>query len=271
MLLVKKDGLWQFCVDYRYLNDLIVKGTFPILVFDQLMDELSNARWFSILDLFAGYHEVRLKVGEEHKTAFSTHSGHFEFKVMAFGLTGAPNTFQHTMNITAPLLRKCVIVFFDDILVFSPTYEQHLEDLQKVFHLLQSEQWHIKLSKCSFAQQKINYLGHIISAEGIATDPAKVAAIVTWLVPINVRDVRGFLGLARFYRKFIRHFAVISKPLTNLLKKGALFIWTAEHQMAVDTLKQAMSSAPVLAIPDFSKPFAIETDASNLGVGAVLL
>lgn len=162
-------------------------------------------------------------------------------------------------------------VFFDDILVFSPTYEQHLADLEKVFTLLQSEQWHIKLSKCSFAKQKIQYLGHIISAEGIATDPTKVTAIVNWPTPLNVRDVRGFLGLAGFYRKFIRHFAIISKPLTNLLKKGALFIWTAEHQLAFDTLKQALSSAPVLAIPDFTKTFAIETDASNHGVGAVLL
>jgi hypothetical protein len=272
LLVKKKDGSWRFCVDYRYLNDLTVKGTFPIPVFEQLMDELSNAKWFSILDLFAGYHQVRLKEGEEHKTAFSTHSGHFEFKVMAFGLTGAPNTFQQAMNITlASLLRKCVIVFFDDILVFSPTDEQHLEDLKKVFHLLQSENWHIKLSKCRFAQQQISYLGHIISSAGIATDPSKVEAIVTWPVPTNVREVRGFLGLAGFYRKFIRHFAIIAKPLTNLLKKGSLFIWTSEHQLAFDTLKQSMSSAPVLSIPDFTLPFAIETDASNNGIGAVLL
>jgi hypothetical protein len=157
LLVKKKDGSWRFCVDYRYLNDLTVKGTFPIPVFKQLMDELSNAKWFSILGLFAGYHQVRLREGEEHKTVFSTHSGHFEFKVMAFGLTSAPNTFQQAMNITlASLLRKCVIVFFDDILVISPTYEQHLEDLNKVFQLLQSEQWHIKLSKCRFAKQQIS-------------------------------------------------------------------------------------------------------------------
>jgi len=272
LLVRKKDGSWHFCVDYRYLNDLTVKGTFPIPVFDQLMDELSRARWFFILDLFAVYHQVRLKEGEEHKTTFSTHSGHFEFKVMAFGLTGAPNTFQQAMNLTlAPLLRKCVIVFFDDILVFSPTYEQHLIDLRKVFELLQSEHWHIKLSKCRFAQQKLSYLGHIISSEGIATDPAKVEAIVTWPTPSNVSELRSFLGLAGFYRKFIRHFAVVAKPLTNLLKKGTYFIWTSDHQLAFDTLKQAMSSFPVLAIPDFTKPFAIETDASNNGVGAVLL
>jgi len=272
LMVRKKDGSWRFCIDYRYLNDLTVKGTYPIPVFEQLMDELSGARWFSILDLYAGYHQVRLKEGEEYKTAFSTHSGHFEFRVMAFGLTGAPNTFQHAMNCTlSSLLRKCVIVFFDDILVFSPTYEQHLLDLRKVFALLKSEHWHIKLTKCHFAQQQLSYLGHIISADGIATDPAKIEAIVSWPVPANVRELRSFLGLAGFYRKFIKHFAIITRPLTNLLKKGTYFIWTSEQQTAFDTLKQAMSSAPVLAIPDFTKQFIIETDASNNGVGAVLM
>lgn len=173
---------------------------------------------------------------------------------MAFGLTGAPNTFQHATNVTlSSLLCKCVIVFFDDILVFSPTYEQHLIDLRKVFQLLQAEHWHIKLSKCHFAQEKLSYLGHIISAEGIATDPVKVDAIVTWPVPSNARELRSFLGLAGFYRKFIKHFAIIAKPLTNLLKKGTYFIWIPEHQLAFDTLKKAMSSAPVVAIPNFSK------------------
>lgn len=176
------------------------------------------------------------------------------------------------MNLTlASLLRKCVIVFFDDILVFSPTYEQHLIDLRKVFELLKSEHWHIKLSKRHFSQQKLSYLGHIISVISIATDPAKVVAIVSWPVPMNARELRGFLGLAEFYRKFIRHFAIIAKPVTNLLKKGIYYIWTSDHQLAFDTLKQAMSSAPVLTIPDFTKPFIIKTDASNSGVGAVLM
>lgn len=239
------------------------------------MDELSRARWFSINDLFARYHQVRLKEGEEYKTTFLTHSGHFEFTMMSFGLTGAPNTFQRAMDLTlAPLLRKCVIVLFDDILVFSPTYEQHLVDLKQVFELLQAEHWHIKLSKCHFVQQHLTYLGHIISAEGIATDPAKVEAIITWSVPANVRELGSYLGLASFYQKFIKHFAILAKPLTNLLKKGVFFIWTSEHQLAFDTLKQAMRSTLVLAgiaIPDFNKQFVIETDASNTSVGAVLM
>lgn len=176
------------------------------------------------------------------------------------------------MNTTlAPLLRKCVIVFFDDILVYSSSYEDHLVHLRQVLALLHREQWHIKLSKCKFAQQQITYLGHILSAQGVSTDPTKVEAIVSWPIPSSVRELRGFLGLAGFYRKFIRHFAIISKPLTQLLCKGALFVWTVSHQVAFDTLKTAMSTAPVLAIPDFSKPFILETDASQNGIGAVLL
>lgn len=217
LLVRKKDGSWRFCVDYRYLNALTVKGHFPIPVFDELMDELAQAKWFSSLDLNSGYHQVRLKAGEEFKTAFSTHFGHFEFTVMAFGLCGAPGTFQGAMNTTlAPLLRKCVLVFFDDILIYSPTFEMHLEHLKQVLELLAKDQWVVKLSKCRFAQQSITYLGHVISAEGISTDRAKVDVVQAWPTPKSVKELRSFLGLAGYYRKFVRHFAVIAKPLTNL-------------------------------------------------------
>lgn len=165
MLLVKKkDGSWRFCVDYRYLNALTVRGQFPIPVFEQLMDELCGASWLSILDLWAGYHQIKLKTGEEYKTAFQTHHGHFEFKVMAFGLCGGPATFQGAMNtVLAPLLRKCVIVFFDDILVYSTSIQDHLIHLLQVLSLLAAGHWHVKLSKCHFAQRQISYLGHVIS------------------------------------------------------------------------------------------------------------
>lgn len=170
LLVRKKDGLWRFCADYRYLNAVSVKSRFPIPVFDELMDELAQTKWFSSLDLNSGYHQIRLKAGEEFKTTFQTHFGHFEFKVVAFGLCGAPGTFQGAMNTTlAPLLRNCVLVFFDDILVYSPTFEMHLEHLKQVLELLAKDQWVVKRSKCSFAQQSITYLGHVISAEGIST------------------------------------------------------------------------------------------------------
>jgi hypothetical protein len=176
------------------------------------MDELATATWFSTLDLNAGYHQIRLRKGKEFKTAFQTHFGHFEFKV---GLCGAPGTFQVAMNTTlAPALRRFVLVFFDDILIYSSTFEEHIEHLKIVLQLLAQDNWSVKMSKCKFAQQQISYLGHVISAAGIATDPAKVEAIASWPQPANVKELRSFLGLAGYYKKFVKHFAIISKPLT---------------------------------------------------------
>ena len=272
LLVKKKDGSWRPCVDYRHLNTLTIHGKFPIPIFDELVDELAGASWFSTLDLNSGFHQIRMKAGEEFKTAFQTHFGHFEFRVMSFGLCGAPASFQGAMNCTLkPLLRKCVLVFFDDILVYSHSFDQHLVHLREVLQLLSQDHWCVKLSKCSFAQRQISYLGHIISAEGISTDSRKVQDMVSWPPPTNVKDLRSFLGLAGYYRKFVRHFAVIARPLTDLLKKHVLYVWTSAHQAAFDALKAALSSAPVLAAPDFNKPFALETDACGNGVGAVLL
>jgi hypothetical protein len=201
-----------------------VKTAFPIPVFEQLMDELAGARVFSTLDLLSGYHQIRLREGEEYKTAFSTHVGHYEFRVVAFGLTGAPGTFQGAMNTTLhPVLRRCAIVFFDDILVYSQTMEEHNEHLRHVFQLLSKDQWHIKLSKCKFAQTSISYLGHIISDQGVATDPSKIDAVLSWPTPACVKELRSFLGFTGFYRKFVKHYAIIAKPLTTLLKKHSLF------------------------------------------------
>lgn len=236
------------------------------------MDELAGARYFSTLDLLSGYHQIRLRDGEEHKMAFSTHSGHYEFRVIAFGLSGAPGTFQGAMNSTLkPCLRRCAIVFFDDILIYSKTLEEHMEHLRQVLSLLDQDEWHIKLSKCKFAHTEISYLGHIISSQGVATDPAKIQAVASWPTPTNVKELRSFLGFAGFYQRFVRHYAVIAKPLTALLQKNSLFLWSSEHDTAFSTLKTCLYSAPVLALPNFSRQFCIETDASHYGVGAVLL
>jgi hypothetical protein len=272
LLVRKKDGSWCFCVDYRYLNTMTMKSVYPIPIFEQLVDELDSASWFSILDLHSGYHQIRLKPSEEYKIAFSTHTGHFEFRVVPFGATGAPATFQGAMNSTlSPVLRRCALVFFDDILVYSSSYAEHLQHLHQVLTLLANDQWVVKLKKCSFAKQEIHYLGHILSAQGVQTDPEKVSAVMQWPTPANVRELRGFLGLAGFYRRFVRHFAILAKPLTQLLKKHQLFIWTTDHQKAFEALQQALCSAPVLAIPNFAKLFAIETDACQSSVGVVLL
>jgi hypothetical protein len=249
-----------------------VKGKYPVPIIDEFLDELSGASWFTCIDMRAGFHQVRLKPGEEYKTAFQTHCGHYEFRVMAFGLTGAPGTFQEAVNSTlSPCLRKFVLVFFDDILIYSATYADHLLHIKLVFELLAQDKWKIKLSKCTFAQRQINYLGHVISEHGVGTDPKKIEAISNWPSPQNAKELRNFLGLAGYYRKFVRHFGVISKPLTDLLKKSVIFVWTSEHEKSFCALKQALCSSPVLALPNFSKPFCIETDASGHGIGAVLL
>ena len=259
------------CVDYRYLNALTVKNKYPLPIIDELLDELAGAQYFTKLDLHSGYHQIHLVEGEEFKTTFKTHHGHWEFKVMPFGLTNAPATFQSAMNVIfAPLLRKGVLIFMDDILIYSATMPEHEQLLHRVFNLLKEHNLFVKKSKCSFAQHRLEYLGHVISAEGVATDPSKIQAIEKWPVPVSVKQVRGLLGFAGFYRKYIRHYGTIIRPLTELLKKNVQFVWTEAAQIDFLTLKQALMAAPVLAFPDFSNPFDVHTDASGLGIGAVL-
>lgn len=271
LLVNKKDGTWRLCVDHRLLNAITIKSKYPLPVIDELLDELAGTGWFSKLDLRAGYHQIRLVAGEEPKTAFQTHFGHFEYRVMSFGLTGALATFQGAMNETlASVLRKCALVFFDDILIYSPTLEAHAQDLRTVLQLLQDHQWKVKLSKCSFALKELNYLGHTIGVAGVSTDPSKVQDIVNWAIPTTLKKLRGFLGIAGYYHKFVKIFGVISKPLTNLLRKGVEFVWTPEVHESFEQFKKALASAPVLALPDFTKPSVIETDASEIGIGAVL-
>lgn len=268
LLVRKKDQSWRFCVDFRHLNALTVKRKYPVPIIEEFLDELQGASWFSSLDLRAGFHQILLQNGEEFKTTFQTHSGHYEFKVMAFGLTGAPATFQGAMNTTLqPVLRKFALVFFDDILIYSSTLEKHVEHLSAVLSLLHKDAWQVEISKCIFATRSIAYLGHVISAAGVQTDPSKVTAVVNWPVPSDVKELRSFLGLAGYYHKFVPHFGIISKPLTYLLKKHTIFCWTSEHDTAFCRLKSRLGQAPVLALPDFSKPFVLEIDACNQGVG----
>lgn len=190
---------------------------------------------------------------------------------MAFGLTGAPGTFQGAMNHTlAGGLRKFVIVFFDDILIYNRSLAEHVSHLRQVFQWLQADSWKLKLSKCTFAQTSIAYLGHVVSAAGVSTDPSKIQAVQDWPRPTSLKELRGFLGLAGYYRKFIKNFALIAKPLSDLLRKDSVFVWSFIQADAFSMLKKALCSAPVLALPDFSQPFHIETDACAVGIGAVL-
>lgn len=188
-----------------------MKSKYPVPTIDELLDELGHATWFSKLDLRFGFHQILLRPREEFKTAFQTHFGQFEFVVMPFGLTGAPGTFQEAMNSTlAPLLRKFMLVFFDDILIYSRSYADHLDHIQQVLVLLQAHGWKLKLSKCEFTKRSISYLGHVISGTGVATDPEKITAVSSWPTPNSAREVCSFLGLAGYYRKFIRNFGIIA-------------------------------------------------------------
>ena len=211
----KQDGTWRFCVDYRALNWATVKDKLPIPVVKELLDELHSANFFTKLDLRSGYHQVRVYPADVHKTAFCTHHDHFEFLVMPFGLSNTPSSFHTLMNsVLKPFLRRCVLVFFDDILIYSSSWTEHLQHLCAVLVTLRAHRLHLKRSKCSFATTTVHYLGHVITAEGVAMDTTMVAAVQSWPRPHAACVLRCFLGLAGYYRRFIKDYGVIAAQLT---------------------------------------------------------
>ena len=259
----KKDRSLRLCIDYRQLNRVTIRNQYPLPRIDELFDQLQGSRVYSKIDLRSGYHQLRVQESDVHKTAFRTRYGHYEFLVMPFGLTNAPAAFMDLMNrVFQPYLDRFVIVFIDDILVYSGSSEEHSEHLRIVLQTLRERQLYAKLSKCQFWLDRVAFLGHVISAEGVSVDPQKIEAVVNWKPPKNVSEVRSFLGLAGFYRKFVEGFSKIAAPLTKLTRKDVKYDWVDACQKSFDELKGRLTSAPVLALPNGRDGFVVYSDAS---------
>jgi len=268
----KKDGSLRMCIDYRALNKLTVKNRYPLPRIEDLFDQLAGAKVFSSLDLSQGYHQIRITPEDVPKTAFRTPMGHYQFRVLSFGLTNAPATFQATMNnIFRQHVGKFVLVYLDDILIFSKTEAEHKQHLDAVLQLLRDNKLYAKMSKCQFFQEELAYLGHLVGKDGIKVDPKKVESVRDWPVPQNVPHVRAFLGLANYFRRFMKGYSAIVQPLTQLTKKDVPFTWSAKCQEAFELVKSTLTSAPVLAMADPDEPYEVISDASTFALGAVLM
>nr|CAE04776.3 OSJNBb0115I21.3 [Oryza sativa Japonica Group] len=268
----KKDHTQRMCVDYRALNDVTIKNKYPLPRIDDLFDQLKGATVFSKIDLRSGYHQLRIKEEDIPKTAFTTRYGLFECTVMSFGLTNAPAFFMNLMNkVFMEYLDKFVVVFIDDILIYSRTKEEHEEHLRLALEKLREHQLYAKFSKCEFWLSEVKFLGHVISAGGVAVDPSNVESVTNWKQPKTVSEIRSFLGLAGYYRRFIENFSKIAKPMTRLLQKDVKYKWSEECEQSFQELKSRLISAPILILPDPKKGFQVYCDASKLGLGCVLM
>ncbi|CAI7878745.1 unnamed protein product [Closterium sp. NIES-54] len=260
------------CASTTALNKQTVKNKYPIPCIDDLLDQLRGATVFSKLDLRSGYWQIKMADNSIHKTAFRTRYGSYEYLVMPFGLCNAPATFQAEMNhILRPLLDECVVVYLDDILIYSKNMKEHVEHLRKVFEILRKNKFYVKLSKSDFALKKIQFLGHMVSAEGVHVDPRKIEAVKKWKVPENMKELQQFLGFTNYYNRFVPQYAKIAAPLTDLLKKDTPFKWDTPHQQAMEQLQTALTTTPVLILLDPEKDYVVEADASDQAVGAVLM
>ena len=271
----KKDGSLRCVADYRWLNSATIKSRYPLPNIQDLFDQVRGAKVFSKLDLASGYHQVPVNPADIPKTAIVTRYGQFEYTVMPFGLCNAPATFSRMMNkVLGAFLDDFVVVYLDDVLIFSKSLDEHVQHLRTVLDVLRANKLFAKRRKCAFAQDSISYLGHIITGDGIKTDPAKIAAVQDWPTPTNVHDVRAFLGLCSYYRRFVPKFAHVASPLTDLTADGVHDVqaaWGVPQQQAFEKLKALLVSAPILVHADPDKPFVLRTDASDFALGAVLM
>ncbi|GJY41852.1 putative reverse transcriptase domain-containing protein [Tanacetum coccineum] len=267
LFIKKKDRSFRMCIDYRELNKLTIKNRYPLPKMDDLFDQLQGSKYFSKIDLRSGYHQLRVHEDDIPKAAFRTRYGHFEFAVMPFGLTNAPAVFMDLINrVCRPYLDKFVIVFIDDILIYSKTREEHEMHLGLVLELLKKEKLYAKFSKCEFWLREVQFLGHVINGNGIHVDPSKIEAVKNWKAHRTPSEVRSFLGLVGYYCRFIEDFSKIAKPLTFLTQKSKTFDWDGEQENAFQTLKDKLCNTPVLALPDGPQDFVVYCDASGLGL-----
>src|SRR3954466_1583471 len=267
----KKDGTERMCVDYRPLNLATIKNKYPLPRINDLYDQLAGSSVFSKMDLRLGYHQIKIRTEDIPKTAFTTRYGLYEYTVMSFGLTNAPATFSRMMNsIFMEYLDQFVVVYLDDILIYSKNEEEHVEHLRLVLMKLREHRLYAKFSKCEFWLPEVTYLGHVISAKGIAVNPERVQVVLDWTPPESVKQVRSFLGLASYCRRFVENFSKVAKPLTELLKKDRKFQWNPKCEESFQELKRRLTSAPVLVPPDTKRDFDIYCDASRQGLGCNL-
>ncbi|KAJ9567836.1 hypothetical protein OSB04_003802 [Centaurea solstitialis] len=268
----KKDGSFRMCIDYRELNKITIKNRYPLPCIDDLFDQLQGATYFSKIDLRSGYHQMRVREEDIAKTTFKTRYGHYEFLVMLFGLTNAPAVFMDLMNrVCRPYLDKFVIVFIDDILIYSQSKKDHEQHLRLILELLKAEKLYAKFSKCEFWIREVHFLGHVVNEKGIHVDPTKIEAIKKWEAPKTPTEIRQFLGLAGYYRRFIANFSKIAQPLTTLTQKDKKFIWGEKQEEAFQLLKHKLCNAPILALPEGTDNFVVYCDASHQGLGCVLM
>jgi hypothetical protein len=272
ILVEKKDGTQRMCVDYRLLNEVTIRNKYPLPRIEDLFDQIRGAKVFSKIDLHSGDHQMKIRWSDIPKTAFTTRYGHYEYTVMSFGLTNAPAYFMDMMNkVFMEYLDKYIVVFIDDILIYSKTQEEHEEHLRLVLQKLREHHLYAKFSKCDFWLKEVSFLGHIITDGGISVDPAKVDDALKWEPPRTVKEIRSFLRLVGYYRRFIDRFSKIVKPLTTLLEKDREFKWTDACQGSFEELKRRLTTAQVLVMPDLQKGFDIYCDASRQGLGCVLM
>lgn len=267
----KKDGSPRFCVDYRALNNESRKDVYPLPVISECLDTLGGSKWYSTFDLKSGYHQLALEESSKPKTTFITRKGSFQFKVLPFGVCGGLNNFSRLMGLVlAGLNYEICLVYIDDIILFGPDMETHLARLDLVLTRLSAVNLKLKPSKCQILQTRVRFLGHIITREGVAKDPDKTSAVQNWPVPKKVKEVRAFLGLCSYYRKFLPNFAKLARPLHHLTKGTEKFSWSSECDEAFNQLKNKLTTAPILALPNDDEDYVLDTDASGVSIGAVL-